>query len=63
MGKKKERKKEITYRKMVVILFHLSSQVKGRFGWERSLEWLLRETDGIHHSRNAAKRQCCMVKK
>lgn len=42
MGKKKERKKEITYRKMVVILFHLSSQVKGRFGWERSLEWLLR---------------------
>lgn len=63
MGKKKERKKEITYRKMDIILFHLSSQVKGRFGWERSLEWLFRETDDILHSRNAAKRQRCMVKK
>lgn len=48
---------------MDVILFHISSQVKGRFGWERSLEWLFQETDDILHSRNAAKRQRCMVKK
>lgn len=47
---------------MDVILFHLSSQVKGRFGWERYLEWLFQETDDILHSRNAAKRQRYVVK-
>ena len=56
MGKKKKRRKEITQRKMDVILFHISSQVTGRFGWERSLEWLFQETDDILHSINAAKK-------
>lgn len=39
------KKTEITYRKMDVILFHLSPQVKRSFGGKRYPEWLFQETD------------------